>query len=90
MNQPQEADLTAQLRAEGYGHVFVWEDRPGALYPPHTHAGQTAHIVLAGEITILSDDTRTTYRAGERFDVPAGQVHAAQIGPEGCRYVVGE
>jgi hypothetical protein len=31
-----------------------------------------------------------TYLPGERFDVPAGAVHSAIIGPEGCLYVIGE
>ncbi len=84
------AEEVARLRAEGFGHVFVWQDGPGAVYPEHSHAGVTAHVVLAGEIAITTGGETRTYRAGERFDVPAGARHSALVGPEGCRYVVGE
>jgi len=30
------------------------------------------------------------YGAGERCDVPAGAVHSAEMGPAGCRYLIGE
>ncbi|CCQ73606.1 cupin domain-containing protein [Magnetospira sp. QH-2] len=85
-----ESEIVRQLQAEGYGQVFVWEDASGARYPHHSHPGQTAHVVLAGAITIATATGSRTYRAGDRFDVPAGESHAAEVGPEGCRYVVAE
>lgn len=85
-----EREFEEQLRAEGFSGIFVHRDSPGAFYPDHTHSGITAHIVLDGEITVTSEGQTTTYRPGERFDVPAGEVHSAQIGPGGCRYMIGE
>jgi mannose-6-phosphate isomerase-like protein (cupin superfamily) len=82
--------LESQLRAEGFSHTFVWQDGPRAHYPDHTHAGLTAHIILDGEMTLTMDGKSETYRAGDRCDVPAGAVHSAQMGPQGCRYLVGE
>ncbi len=82
--------IAERLRAEGYGHVFAWEDAPGAVYPTHSHAGETAHVVLSGEIAITTAAGTRTYRSGDRFDVPADEAHSARVGPEGCRYVVGE
>ncbi len=79
-----------QLDREGYRRIFVWTDAPGARYPDHTHPGETAHIVLAGEIVITSAEGTQTYKIGGRFDVPAGAVHSAAVGPKGCTYVVGE
>ena len=32
----------------------------------------------------------TLSHAGERCDVPAGAVHSARMGPQGCRYLIGE
>jgi quercetin dioxygenase-like cupin family protein len=87
MNVPQ---LEQQLRDEGFGHTYVWQDAPNADYPNHTHATETAHIILDGEITLTMNGRSTTYRAGERCDVPAGALHAARMGPTGCRYLVGE
>ena len=83
-------DLESALRAEGFGHTYVWEDGPGAFYPEHAHPTVTAHIVLDGEVTVTSEGKTQTYRAGERFDVPAETVHSARMGPKGCRYLIGE
>jgi quercetin dioxygenase-like cupin family protein len=82
--------LQSQLRQEGFSHTFVWQDGPRAFYPDHTHAGRTAHIILEGEMTLTMDGKSETYRAGDRCDVPAGAVHSAKMGAEGCRYLVGE
>jgi quercetin dioxygenase-like cupin family protein len=78
------------LRAEGFTHSFIWEDGPGAYYPDHAHPETTAHIILEGEMTVITEGRGRTYRAGERFDVPANTVHSARMGPGGCKYIVGE
>lgn len=83
-------DLERSLRAEGFGHTYVWQDGPGVYYPEHTHTDVTAHIVLEGEVTVSSEGKTRTYQAGERFDVPAQTMHSAKMGPKGCRYIIGE
>jgi len=85
-----EQELEAQLLSEGFSGIFVHRDSPNAFYPDHTHLGITAHIILDGEITVTSEGQTVTYKTGERFDVPAGEVHSASIGSEGCRYMIGE
>jgi mannose-6-phosphate isomerase-like protein (cupin superfamily) len=85
-----ENDFRKQLEAEGFSHTFVWQDGPYVFYPDHSHAGVTAHIIIDGEMTLTTAGKSQTYRVGERCDVPAGAVHAAQMGPQGCRYLVGE
>lgn len=83
-------DFERDLRAEGFSHTYVWVDGPGASYPEHTHPVVTAHIVLDGEVTVTSEGKTRTYKAGERFDVPAETTHSAKMGPAGCRYLIGE
>lgn len=85
-----ERELSRQLEQEGFGHTYVWQDRPNAYYPDHTHNAETAHIVLSGQMTLSMYGREVTYQAGERCDVPAGAVHSAKMGPKGCRYLVGE
>ncbi len=85
-----ESHLKKQLEAEGFSDTFVWQDRPNAFYPDHTHADLTAHIILDGEMTLTMNGESHTYSAGERCDVPAGATHSARMGPRGCRYLVGE
>jgi mannose-6-phosphate isomerase-like protein (cupin superfamily) len=82
--------LERQLHSEGFLHTYVWQDGPNAHYPDHTHAAETAHIILDGEMTLTQDGVAHTYGAGERCDVPGGAVHSARMGPRGCRYLIGE
>jgi mannose-6-phosphate isomerase-like protein (cupin superfamily) len=80
-----------QLRQEGFGHVYIWQDGPHAFYADHSHPVDTSHVVLEGEMTLTCGDSSRTYRAGDRPpDVPAGAVHSARMGPSGCRYLIGE
>jgi quercetin dioxygenase-like cupin family protein len=83
-------ELKSQLKSEGFSHMFVWQDGPDAYYPDHTHDGLTAHIILDGEMTLTMKGASKTYRAGDRCDVDAGEVHSAKMGPAGCRYLIGE
>jgi mannose-6-phosphate isomerase-like protein (cupin superfamily) len=78
------------LRAEGFSHVFTWQDGPGADYPDHTHEMLTAHVILDGQMELTLNGQTRIYKAGERCDVPAGAVHSARMGLAGCRYIVGE
>jgi quercetin dioxygenase-like cupin family protein len=84
------AQLEKQLQSEGFRHTYVWQDGPHASYPDHTHAVETAHIILEGEMTLSVGGRSQTYHPGERCGVPAGAVHAARMGPSGCRYLIGE
>ncbi len=85
-----ETELAKQLAKEGFRRTYVWQDAPSAYYPGHTHATETAHVILQGEMTLTIEGQTRTYRIGERCDVPAGALHAARMGPEGCRYLIGE
>lgn len=86
----QELRFRRQLEEEGFETLYVWEDRPNATYSDHTHPGDSAHIILEGEMTLTMRGDSQTYRAGERVDVPGGAVHSARMGPTGCRYLIGE
>jgi quercetin dioxygenase-like cupin family protein len=83
-------ELARTLKQEGFRQTCVWEDAPNVSYPNHTHATETAHVILSGEMTLTMAGESRTYRTGERCDVPAGAVHSARMGPGGCRYLIGE
>jgi mannose-6-phosphate isomerase-like protein (cupin superfamily) len=90
MARLDESEIRRNLQAEGFSHTFVWQDCPRAFYPDHTHSDLTAHIILDGEMTLSMNGESRTYRVGDRCDVPAGAVHSAQMGSQGCRYIIGE
>ena len=85
-----ERKLTESLIEEGFSHTYVWQDAPNTFYPEHTHATETAHIILSGEMTLTTAGGSRTFRAGERCDVPAKAKHSARMGAQGCRYLIGE
>jgi mannose-6-phosphate isomerase-like protein (cupin superfamily) len=90
MTDVSEDALHQQLRSEGFRRTYVWQDEAGAFYPEHTHAVETAHIILNGEMTLITAGESRTFLAGERCDVPAGAPHSARMGPGGCPYLIGE
>ncbi|MFZ0039198.1 MAG: cupin domain-containing protein [Candidatus Acidiferrales bacterium] len=85
-----ENSFATQLHNEGFSHTYVWQDNPNTFYPDHTHPRETAHLVLSGELSLTMNGESRTYCPGERCDVPAGAAHSARMGPQGCRYLIGE
>jgi len=85
-----ETELSQKLKQEGFSHTYVWEDGAGTFYPNHTHDVETAHIILSGEMTLTTNGRAETYRVGSRCDVLPGAAHSAKMGPNGCRYLIGE
>ncbi len=83
-------DWEKKLSSEGFHTTYVWQDGPNTFYPDHTHSTATAHIILEGEMTVTSEGKTQTFTVGDRFDVPAHTVHSARMGPQGCRYLIGE
>jgi quercetin dioxygenase-like cupin family protein len=81
-------DFEKELRAEGY-RVVNSSLKPNMIDPDHTHDFDARIMVLGGEITITRNGSPETFTAGQCCEVPAGQVHAEQVGPEGVAYVAG-
>jgi len=77
-----------QLRADGY-RVVNASLRPNMVDPDHCHDFDARLFVLGGEITITRDGKPETFRAGDCCEIPAGQVHAEHVGPEGVAYLAG-
>ncbi|HTS10860.1 MAG TPA: cupin domain-containing protein [Candidatus Limnocylindrales bacterium] len=83
-------ELESKLQKEGYTHTYVWKDASEVFYPNHTHPGETAHIILDGQMTLTMNGKSEVYYPGDRCDVPAQAVHSALMGPKGCEYLIGE
>lgn len=85
-----EEEARKKLEGEGFSTLYVIDDPPGRVYGDHTHENLTAHIILEGEMELTVESKAETCKKGDRVDVPANTVHSAKIGPDGCRYLVGE
>jgi quercetin dioxygenase-like cupin family protein len=81
-------EFEGQLRQEGY-RVVNSSLKPNLVDSNHCHDFDAKLFVLGGEITITRDNKPETFRAGDCCAVPAGCMHAEQVGPEGVAYVSG-
>ena len=52
--------------------------------PEHSHPFDVRAMVLDGALTLTSEGTTTTYRAGETFAMTKGCLHSESYGPEGA------
>ena len=78
----------AELKREGY--EVMTNTTPGVkVNPEHSHPFDVRAMVVQGAITISSGDKATTYRPGDRWDLPRGLLHSESYGPEGAVVVVG-
>lgn len=81
-------EFAAAARAEGYDEIVEREMPAGFRDPEHHHAWDARILVTAGEFTIAMGGKTRSYRAGERFEVPAGTPHAEAVGDEALRMTV--
>jgi quercetin dioxygenase-like cupin family protein len=83
-----KAAFETALRNEGF-RVVNSSVKPNLIASNHCHDFDARSWVLGGEITITRDNTPTTFRVGQCFDVPAGCMHAEHVGPEGVALLSG-
>ncbi|MDQ2802233.1 MAG: cupin domain-containing protein [Pseudomonadota bacterium] len=83
-----QTEFEAELRRDGYD-ARVSTREPNEIHESHAHGFDARLLILDGEITILCEGDRRTYRPGDSCMMPAGRPHSEYIGPEGVRYVAG-
>ena len=86
---PDARTLRRRMEREGYT-VFEWSDRPGTVYPPHSHPEDQSHWVLGGALTLTVEGEEYTLAPGDRDFLPAWTVHEARVeGTEAAVYLIG-
>jgi quercetin dioxygenase-like cupin family protein len=69
---------TMELSIAGREAVTAKAELPaGVSSGRHTHPGEEIGYVLDGAVTVERDGQSKTFKAGETFAIPAGQVHNA-------------
>lgn len=84
-----EQEWIQTLETEGFKQVAVCVSVPRTDFPQHTHEHKTVHVILKGSITLEDEKGPLVLKKGERFEIPAGTIHRAYCGEEGCTFVVG-
>ena len=82
------AQFEAMLRQDGY-EIVARDMAPNTVNPDHTHDFDARILATAGAITLVMGGERRTYGPGEWCAVPAGTVHAEEVGPSGASYTAG-
>ena len=79
-----------RLRGEASG-CYSWSNGPGDRYAPHSHAYEKVLYCVEGSVTFVLDAAgeRLELTPGDRMVLPAGTVHAAEVGPDGCTCIEG-
>ena len=81
---PSEARLEQILSDEGLD-FYSWSNGPYEVYAAHLHGYDKVIYCVSGSITFHLVQAGTWYKLapGDRLDLPAGVIHAAEVGPEG-------
>jgi uncharacterized protein YhbP (UPF0306 family)/quercetin dioxygenase-like cupin family protein len=91
LDKKQIAEYKKTLEKDGFPVTYLWYHPPGFTYPLHKHLKPVSFFVLFGSVTAISQDGTThTVHAGERYTEKVGTIHRAEVGGEGCVYVVGQ
>jgi len=80
----------AQLEAEGFVHIYEWQDAPNSAFTDHQHSSPAALYVTEGTVIITQSGVTHALRTGDRLDIPSNTPYATAAGPTGCQYVLGE
>lgn len=81
---PTESALCDLLVREGL-NFYTWSNSPYDIYAPHTHDYNKVLYVVSGSITFQLIELGKWHKlkAGDRLDLPAGTIHAAEVGEAG-------
>jgi len=86
-----QEELMERLRGEATG-CYSWSNGPRDHYAPHSHSYEKVLYCVDGSITFVLESERTELllSAGDRMVLPAGTVHSAVVGPDGCTCIEGQ
>lgn len=78
-----------QLARDGFTEVLVRDWAAGQQLAEHSHPFDARLLVLAGDMQLTRTAGPERFTAGESCEVPRGQPHAEQYGPQGAQLLVG-
>jgi quercetin dioxygenase-like cupin family protein len=85
-----EEQIKDRMKAERYLQIDIYDDPANEVFPDHDHPGDQLLVVQKGSIAVNMDGKDFFLKPGEEIFFPAKRRHSAQVGAEGCLYIVGE
>lgn len=89
-----EEEIIKKLETEGYDKVWVYDAEPDEVDEEHDHDFDTKLHILSGEIRIkkLSGGAIMDFllKKGDEIEIPRKQLHSANVGTDGSRYIVAQ
>jgi quercetin dioxygenase-like cupin family protein len=84
-------ELMRRLQSEATG-CYSWSNGPGDRYAPHSHSYEKVLYCVEGSITFVleANGERLELKPGDRMNLPAGTVHSAVVGTQGCTCIEGK
>jgi quercetin dioxygenase-like cupin family protein len=84
-------DLMTTLRGEA-ASCYSWSNGPNDRYAAHSHPYEKVLYCVEGSITFVleTESRRLELKPGDRMVLPAGTVHSAIVGPQGCTCIEGQ
>jgi quercetin dioxygenase-like cupin family protein len=82
-------EFESECHAQGYHEIIDRRMEPSTTNPEHSHEFDARLLMLEGEMTVISEGERRTYRVGDSFVMSAGCRHTEQSGSGGARYLAG-
>ncbi len=83
------AEFEKMLEQEGYREITTRTRDPQPANAEHAHEFSVRGFVSAGEFVITCNGVPRSYKAGDEFEVAAGQIHTEAVGPEGTCVTTG-
>jgi hypothetical protein len=77
------------LKKTGYKEIATKTMEPRPANGEHAHEFSVRGLVSAGEFIISCAGVPRSYKAGQIFEVAAGEMHTEAVGPEGTRITTG-
>jgi len=85
--KPSLEELKKVLDTQGR-ESELYSDKPGTKYGRHKHPFDDFIVIVAGKMRIITDAAEWTLKPGDRLDLPANTVHAAEMmGKEEVKYL---
>lgn len=82
--------IKKSLIEQGYTTIHDYDDPGGEYFADHSHEGEQKMFIVKGSMKVEMNNKEHMLNEGDELLFPAGMIHNATMGYQGCIYIVGE